>query len=343
MLPIRTERLALRLMTHDDVETYVAYRSDPVTLEYMDSRVPPVPERVHARVDEMSELGGLAGDQWVRFAVTRHGDDEMIGDVGGGIKTDGGVIEIGYMFRPEFWGHGYASEAVGALVDHAIAEHAVHRIEALLSTLNTASMRVLESVGMTFESITRLSCCVDGEWEDDLHFAMTADDRRAWLARPRHAPGRVELVEVDSDNADHFARLKTHYSQEAYVAPMLRTYRDALFPESVDGVVTVPWMRGIVADGEPVGFLMTSTTYGQRSGWYLWRLLIDRMHQRRGIGRTALELVIQQLRQLGVAQLYTSCGEGRGSPRPFYNGLGFEPTGSLVDDHETELVLTIAC
>ena len=56
---------------------------------------------------------------------------------------------------------------------------------------------------------------------------------------------------------------------------------------------------------------MTTTTYGSREGWYLWRLLIDRMHQ------------------------------GRGSPRPFYDRLGFEPTGLLVDEHETELVIPI--
>jgi len=342
MVPIATERLVLRLMTHDDVDTYVAYRSDPASLEFMDSRVPPTAERVHARVDELITLGDLCEDQWVRFAVTRAGDDEIIGDVGGGIKAGGGVIEIGYMFRPEFRGQGYASEATGALVDHAIANHSIHRIEAVLSVLNPASMRVLESVGMRFESITTLSCCVDGVWEDDLHYAMTADDRRAWVGRRRGEPQRVELIEVGPTNADEFAALTTHYSQEAYVAPMLRTYRDALFPESVDGVVTVPWMRGIVADGEPVGFLMTTTTYGSRDGWYLWRLLIDRMHQRRGIGRIAVELLFDELRQRGVSQLFVSCGEGRGSPRQFYDRLGFAPTGLLVDDHETELVIPIA-
>jgi len=341
MLPIHTERLVLRLMTHDDVDTYVGYRSDPVTLVYMDSRVAPTAERVHARVDELHALGDLAEDEWVRFAVTRANDDELIGDVGGGIRAGGGVIEIGYMFRPEFWGYGYASEAVGALVDHAIEHHSIHRVEALLSTLNTASMRVLESVGMKFESITSMSCCVDGEWEDDLHYAMSADDRRAWRARPRHAPEQVELVEVGPANADHFASLETHHSQEAYVAPMLRTYRDALFPESVEGVVTVPWMRGIVADGEPAGFLMTTTTYGLREGWYLWRLLVDRMHQRRGVGRRAVELLIDELRQRRVPRLFVSCGEGRGGPRPFYEGLGFEATGLLVDENETELVLAI--
>jgi diamine N-acetyltransferase len=171
---------------------------------------------------------------------------------------------------------------------------------------------------------------------------MTDEGRRTWLGRRRDAPGHLELVAVDATNADEFAALKTHYSQEAYVAPMLRTYRDALFPESVDGVLAVPWMRGIVADGEPVGFLMTSTTYGRREGWYLWRLLIDRMHQRRGIGRAAVGLMLDELRRRGVSRLFVSCGEGRGSPRPFYDRLGFEPTGVVVDDHETELVIPVA-
>jgi RimJ/RimL family protein N-acetyltransferase len=341
MTPIRSERLVLRLMTHADVDTYVAYRSEPATLEFMDTRVPPTADRVHAQVDATAALGGFVEDHWIRLAVTLTDDDEMIGDVGGAIKAGGGVVDIGYVFRPEFRGRGHASEAVAALVDHLIEHHSIHRIEAVLSKLNTASMRVLESVGMRFESITTLSCCLDGVWEDDLHYAMTADDRRAWVGRNRLTPEGVELVEVHSDNADDFARLKTHYSQEEFVAPMLRTYRDALFPESVDGVVTVPWMRGVLADGVPAGFLMTTTVYGLREGWYLWRLLVDRTHQRRGIGGRALGLLIDELRAQGVTHLYTSCGEGRGSPRPFYDRLGFVPTGGLVDDHETELVLAI--
>ena len=50
MTPIRSERLSLRLMTHEDVDTYVAYRSDPPTLELMDTRVPPTHDEVHAAV-----------------------------------------------------------------------------------------------------------------------------------------------------------------------------------------------------------------------------------------------------------------------------------------------------
>src|SRR5262245_32490252 len=102
MLPIRTERLTVRLMTHDDVATYVAYRSLASTLEFMDSRVPPDPDRAHARVDAMAAAGGPVEDQWFPFAVSRDGHDGMIGDVGVGIRSGGGVAEIGYALRPEF-------------------------------------------------------------------------------------------------------------------------------------------------------------------------------------------------------------------------------------------------
>lgn len=340
MTVIRSDRLVLRPMTQDDVETYVAYHSDPATRELLETRVPPTTDAVRESVARMAEIGGPAEDTWYRFAVTLAGDDEIIGDVGVGIKSGGGVADIGYVVRPEFRGAGYASEAAGALVDHLIEHHSIHRIEAVLSVLNVRSMRVLESIGMRFESITRLSCCVDGVWEDDLHYAMLADDRLAWCARDRHAPTSIELVEISSDDAATWSQLRTHYSQERYVAPVLDSFRDALFPEPVDGVVTVPWMRGILAGGVPTGFLMASTTYGRHDSWYLWRLLIDRMHQRRGIGERAVAMLVDELRVRGVPRLFTSCGEGVGSPRRFYDRLGFTPTGAVVDD-ETELVLDV--
>jgi RimJ/RimL family protein N-acetyltransferase len=338
---IRTERLLLRPLAQSDVDAYVAYRSDPATLTHMDSRVPPDPDRVRDRVDRFAALGGPAEDVWFQFAITLPEDGAMVGDVGVGIKPGGGVAEIGYVLRPEFRGLGYASEAAGALVDHLIEQHSIHRIEAVLSVLNPASMRVLESIGMQFESITRLSCCVDGVWEDDLHYAMLADDRRAWVGRDRSRVGAVELVEIDDGNVRGFGALATHHSQRRFVAPMAMTFQDALFPETVDGVMCVPWMRGLMADGVPAGFMMCSTTNGLQGGWYLWRLLIDRMHQRRGVGAMAIAALFEHLRALGVPVLYTSCGEGPGGPRRFYERLGFRATGEIVDD-ETELMITLS-
>lgn len=65
---------------------------------------------------------------------------------------------------------------------------------------------------------------------------------------------------------------------------------------------------------------------------YLWRLLIDRRHQRRGIGGRAVELVVRCLREQGHRVLKTGWVDAPGGPEPFYRDLGFVPTGELDDD-----------
>lgn len=73
---------------------------------------------------------------------------------------------------------------------------------------------------------------------------------------------------------------------------------------------------------------------------YLWRLMIDRVHQRRGIGRAALDLVIEQARRWGADALEVSWAPGRGTPEPLYLSAGFVPTGN-VDHGEIEGRLTL--
>jgi RimJ/RimL family protein N-acetyltransferase len=338
MPEIRTARLRLRDMTLDDVDAYRAYRTDPDVCASLTTATPPTREHTIASIEHMLRLGGPTVGEDYRYLI--EADGALVGDVSIGIRAGGGVAEIGYVLHPDHRGHGYATDAAAAVVDHVIEHHGIHRIEASLAPDNVPSMRVLESIGMTFEVLARLAFDFDGVWEDDLRYAMTADERRAWRDRERGAPELVELVEITPDDAYLWGRLQTHYSEQRFVATMPVTWRDALFPEVFEDVAGVPWMRGVTADGDRAAFVMTSATHGTRDGHYLWRLLVDRMHQRRGVGRRAIELLVDRLRRDGVPRLYTSCGQGSGTPQPFYERLGFVPTGALLDD-EIELVLEL--
>ena len=143
------------------------------------------------------------------------------------------------------------------------------------------------------------------------------------------------LVEITPDDAYLWGRLATHHSQERLVSPMALSFRDALFPDVVDGAPVVPWLRGVLADGERAAFVMVAATTDVHTEPFLWRLLVDRLHQRRGIGRLAVAELVRQLSAEGQRTLLTSWHDGPGSPRPFYERLGFVPTGRDLDG-ETE-------
>ncbi len=100
----------------------------------------------------------------------------------------------------------------------------------------------------------------------------------------------------------------------------------------------------VYEDETPVGFVMISDEVGA-PGYipqYLWKLLIDERHQGRGIGTATLDLVAAYFRgRPGVEVMWTSAGQGNGSPIPFYERYGFEQTGDIVFDDEVLLRLNL--
>jgi diamine N-acetyltransferase len=91
---------------------------------------------------------------------------------------------------------------------------------------------------------------------------------------------------------------------------------------------------GIYDDETPVGFVMIADEVGSTDyvPHFLWKLLVDERHQRRGVGTATLDLVVEYFRDRGVEAMWTSAGEGEGSPVTFYERYGFERTGELHGD-----------
>jgi RimJ/RimL family protein N-acetyltransferase len=329
--PIRTDRLLLRPTRLDDVDDVLARRSDPEVAEFQDWTLPYTRERAEQSVTQAMSLDGPTVDEWWMLTVADAADTTVYGDLAVLLTWQGRSAEIGYTFARRWWGHGFASEAAEALVAHLFDDLGVHRVEAKLHPDNAASAMLLERIGMLFEGHTKSSFWLNGEHSDDWIYGMTRTDWEAWRDRPRSQPATVRLVEIDADSAHSVRRLVTHKSQERFVAPVWASYGDALFPEVIDGAPVVPWMRAVEADGELVGFVMVALTTEAHPEPYLWRLLIDRRHQRRGIGTSVLDLLVEQCRSWGDRTLMVSWVPGKGSPEQMYLGYGFERTGNVVD------------
>ena len=147
----------------------------------------------------------------------------------------------------------------------------------------------------------------------------------------------VELRDIVTD-ADRAAALAVRVApaQDRFVASVEQSFRDAeAYPQAKPRCWTVN-------DGDDVvGFVMISDGVDPEviasdplivGPYFLWRLLIDERHQRRGYGAATLDAVVAYVRgRPGATELLTSYTDGEGNPGPFYAGYGFEETDRFVE------------
>ncbi len=85
--------------------------------------------------------------------------------------------EIGYSMEDEtFKKQGLMSEAVEAVIDYGFKLMNLNRIEALVASYNTASLRLLEKNGFIKEGILRNHYYVNGVFEDSVMFSKLREE-----------------------------------------------------------------------------------------------------------------------------------------------------------------------
>lgn len=103
----------------------------------------------------------------------------------------------GYWLDREATGHGVATWALAMLVDHALLEAGLHRVEVAIRPENSASLRVVERLGLPEEGRQRGLMHVDGRWADHRAFAVLAED----LGAGGYAPGGLVRMLRDASGA----------------------------------------------------------------------------------------------------------------------------------------------
>ena len=83
---------------------------------------------------------------------------------------------MGYYVSHEANGRGICTEAVGLVVGFAFDRLDLHRVQAAVMPRNAPSLRVLEKNGFRREGLAPRYLRINGEWEDHLIFARTAED-----------------------------------------------------------------------------------------------------------------------------------------------------------------------
>ncbi|MDQ0674091.1 RimJ/RimL family protein N-acetyltransferase [Pseudarthrobacter siccitolerans] len=186
-LPIRTERLILRRFEGSDLDAFHAYHSLPETARFL-----PGPAKSYTQ--SMERVGHYAnfvfekeGD-WVALAIESAADGVLQGEVVLKWLPGQGQGEVGWSLAPGARGKGYATEAAEAMLRLGFEDVGMHRIEARLDELNTASADLCRRLGMRQEARQVDKWHYKGQWATELIYAVLADEWRVGQAAKRLKP-----------------------------------------------------------------------------------------------------------------------------------------------------------
>jgi RimJ/RimL family protein N-acetyltransferase len=142
---LETERLVLRAPRLGDAKTVAALANDRQIAENT-ARIPH-PYRLADAKDWIAGANKNADEQ--HYVITL-ANGALIGACG--LETRDGP-SIGYWLGQAYWGKGYATEALHALIDHAFGDLDHEALQASARVTNPASRRVLEKCGFQWTGV----------------------------------------------------------------------------------------------------------------------------------------------------------------------------------------------
>ena len=173
---IMTPRVVLRWISEDDIDGLFDVFSDPQVARYWSS--PPLANR-EAAVEMQREIAaGNESETMLKWGLALRESNTLIGTATlFNLSLDNGRAEIGYAMARAYWGKGYMTEALQALILHAFEVMQLRRLEADVDPRNSASIRTLERLGFQREGFLRERWDVDGEIQDAFFYGLL---RREW-------------------------------------------------------------------------------------------------------------------------------------------------------------------
>jgi RimJ/RimL family protein N-acetyltransferase len=152
---LETERLTLRLQTTEDADFILELVNDPSWLQFIGDRGVRTVE--DAREYILNSINMYEKSGFCFYLVERKEDNIPVG-ICGLVKRDSlEDVDIGFAFLPTYWGKGYAYEAASAVLAYGLDTLGLKRIVAITTQDNHASAKLLEKVGLKFESLVQLS------------------------------------------------------------------------------------------------------------------------------------------------------------------------------------------
>ena len=148
-VPLNTPRLALVALSLEHAPAVFTYTSDPDI-----SRLVAWPRHENLEASRRfvaRSMVGYAEGGYYEWGLIRRADQAFLGTCGfGALDVARGVGDIGYVIAKPYWGQGYATEAVAAVLQFGFLQLGLRVIEAQAFPENIASLRVMAKLGLRY-------------------------------------------------------------------------------------------------------------------------------------------------------------------------------------------------
>ena len=149
---LRTENVIVREITVSDVDRLYEIYSDADVVRYIENLYENREEEIRFTKDYISNQYRFY--EYGMWIVESANTNEIIGRAGIFDRADEEYKEIGFVFAKEYWGRGYATETLKAIIKYAHEEFEVDTLIAHVMSENVWSKRLLESLGFVYEKDT---------------------------------------------------------------------------------------------------------------------------------------------------------------------------------------------
>lgn len=177
---LKTPRLVLRRLTREDIPLYYArLGSDPEVTKFM--LFSPHRDISQSVASIEKALRRYREGRCYRFCIALRETGELIGVIEPlRFDEEKDSCSFAYMLGREFWGRGYGTEALTAVLDFLFRDMELEQVQADHMESNAASGAVMRKAGMTYQGTIPGAYEKDGILHDAPQYAIT---RSQWLAR----------------------------------------------------------------------------------------------------------------------------------------------------------------
>lgn len=172
---VKGKRIDLRVLAHEDAPSLSHHANDPEVAMF--TKIP----HPYGEQDALDFIAHaqqqLRCMQGLKLAIVLKQSNEVIGVISlCDIDYQHKKAEIAYWLGKRYWGRNIMKEAISLMLTHGFYDLGLNKIYAVVMHPNSASVKLIEKCGFSYEGRMRQHVFKRGQWLDHLMYSLLREE-----------------------------------------------------------------------------------------------------------------------------------------------------------------------